>query len=133
MILPTTKVLLMSPCGYCCFHWYLVCRLTRLFKLQSLQAQQNCYSDTDLDHSIFFFCFGNNINFQPDFSLKWTSIVTRNAFFLQSKPYLQKHIARKRSNTDHDGEAVSVHLSWYQYMSFAVKVDRSMWPTYHQR
>ena len=34
-------------------------------------------------------------------------------------PYMQKFIAR-RSKTDHDGESLPVHLSWYQYMSFAV-------------
>jgi len=63
--------------------------------------------------------FRNNINFQQELTLKWTSTVTRNTIFLQSKPYLQKFIAR-RSKTDHDGESVPVHLGWGQYMSFAV-------------
>lgn len=62
--------------------------------------------------------FENNTNFQ-EFSLKWTSTVTRNTIFLQSKPYLQKFFVRQ-SEMDDNGEWVSVTLSWYQYITFAV-------------
>ena len=39
--------------------------------------------------------------------------------FLQSKPYLQKFFAR-RSEMDNNGKSVSITLSWYQYITFAV-------------
>lgn len=61
--------------------------------------------------------FGNNIAKFQQVSLKWTSNVTRNAIFLQAKPYLQKYIARW-SEMDHHRESVSVCPSWYQYYEF---------------
>jgi len=82
-------------------------------------TQQNCYYDMDSAsthyHLIFWDHFGSNVNFQQEFSLKWTSILTRNTFFCTFEAVLAKICCK--THEDQDEKSISLHLSWYQHSS----------------